>query len=410
MSAPNGSADLSAGVGGCLAELPLPAQLVALSTSGVAGDTAFRAVATATDLDWNEVVWLAARQRCVAPLYARVLATGAAVPWLEPVDRLRRLALVADFQLDYLHQRLIRMLDVLRAASIDVVLLKGGGLAYTSYVSPNDRPMADIDMLVRPEHAERAWNLALENGWVRRGDVPMDRSYTEHQHLPPLEDDSGVRMGLEIHTSLFTDQAPFEFSEAAIWEGARSIEIQGRPALVPSVVHQLLHCCLHFAWSHEMTFGAWRTLRDVERIVSTHDVDWDAFIRVAETTRGASCCYWTLRLARDLAFVEIPERVLHALEPQLTRWVLRATAAQFARRALPISGDEAVMSTSLWRLLWSIGVRPEAHGHGESRPWLDNPEPLPVPEGEREERPSVARRVIRKGLGVVRVLGQVMKA
>jgi hypothetical protein len=102
--------------------------------------------------------------------------------------------------------------------------------------------------------------------------------------------------------------------------------------------------------------------------------------------------------------------VLSALEPRLSRWALRAMATQFARRAFPVPGDEEVTSTSVWRLFWSIGVRPGAHGHGGARPWLDNPEPPSVPDGEQDARPSAARRVIRKSLGVVRVLGQVIRA
>src|SRR5205085_4264663 len=159
---------------------------------------------------------------------------------------------------------------------IEVLLLKGAGLAYSAYAKPTDRPMGDIDALVRPEFANAAWELALRHGWRRRTDVAEERSYDDHQHLTPLEDSDGLQVGLELHISLFTQQAPFVLPASQLWDGARAITIHGAPALVPCAEDQLLHASLHFAWSHEMSFGVWRTIRDVERIVATSAIDWQA--------------------------------------------------------------------------------------------------------------------------------------
>ena len=389
--------------------LSLPSRIVALSASGSAGEAPF-AQAVAEPADWDIVVWLAARQRAISPVFRRLGRTQPPSLRAETLDRLQRLALVGDFQLDHLHQRLVSMLRVLRAASIDVVLLKGAGLAYSVYAKPADRPMADLDLLVRAEHAHEAWTLALANGWVRRGDVPVARSYEEHQHLPPLEDNAGLQTGLEIHTALFTGIAPFDFTSDEVWDQARRITVGGESVLVPSPVHQLVHCCLHFAWSHEMMFGAWRTLRDVERLVSTGEIDWAEFVALARRSRGGSCCYWTLQLAQDLALVQVPADVLAALAPRLPRWVLRALAQQFAQRAFSVPADDEVNSVSLSRMLWSLGVRPGAYGHGGSRPWLDNDEPVVTADESDGAESSTVRRLMRKSVGVLRIVGQVIRA
>lgn len=325
----------------------------------------------------------------------------------EDVLGLRRLALISEFQMSSLHDRLVRLLALYAAHGIDVLLLKGAGLAHSAYTRPTERPMGDIDILLRPHEAMRAWELALANGWKRRGDVPEQRSYAEHQHLPPLEDPDGLQIGLELHTALFTRQAPFHMPPEQLWEGARRVTVGGQPAFVPSAEDQLLHAALHFAWSHEMTFGAFRTLRDVERIVAAAPIDWPAIVRKARAARGGTCCYWTLRLARDLTGVRVPAEVMTQLEPRLPQRMLRSLTRYFAEHALP-NPDLIVSSVSLSRALWALGVQPRRQGHGRSRPWLDTEEWVRVPGGMRSGRTSAARRLIRHSFGLLRTVGSLM--
>ena len=391
-----------------LAELPAESALVALATSREPGQAALRAVLQ-RPIDWDRLMALGVRERAVVALNDQLAVTP--LPSVKPVEmaNLQRVAMVREFQLASLHDRLAKLLALYAANDIDVLLLKGAGLAYSAYSRPTERPMGDIDALVRREDAARAWDLALANGWVRRGDVPEERSYAEHQHLPPLEDADAMQIGLELHVALFTQQAPFLLPPDQMWAGARKLTIGGSPAYVPSPEDQLVHAALHFAWSHEMTFGAFRTLRDVERVVAKDAIDWDALIRKAKASRGATCCYWTLRLARDLACVEIPADVLGALAPRLPQRVLRSLARYYAAHALP-NPDLMVNSVSLSRAMWSLGVRPRAQGHGSSRPWLDTEEWVRTPGGGRMQkaRTSAARRLIQHSFGLLRAVGSLM--
>jgi hypothetical protein len=238
-------------------------------------------------------------------------------------------------------------------------------------------------------------------------DVPEERCYEDHQHLSPLEDADGLQIGLELHIALFTQQAPFALPASQLWEGARRLTIGGAPAYVPSPEDQLVHAALHFAWSHEMTFGAWRTLRDVDRIVGTGTVDWPRVIERAKAARGASCVYWTLRLARDLAGARVPDEVLSTLSPRVPEAIRRRLTVYFAQQALPDAGS-IVSSVSLSRALWTLAVRPRAEGHGASRPWLDTEEWVRVPGGMRSARTSAARRIIQHSFGLLRMVGSLM--
>jgi hypothetical protein len=383
-----------------LSQLPAESAVVALIAAGASGDAALRD-ALRRPLDWERLVSLGARERALVPLHERFVAVPFRVARTEDLARLQRLALVSEFQLTSLHDRLVRMLALFAENGVEVLLLKGAGLAYSAYPTPTARPMGDIDVLVRDEVATEAWELARANGWTRRSDVPEERSYEDHQHLTPLEDADGLQIGLELHTALFTNQAPFRLPASQMWESARRLTIGGQPALVPSPEDQLLHAALHFAWSHEMTFGAWRTLRDVERIVATGEPDWSVVVQKARACRGATCMYWTLRLARDLAGVEVPPHVLEALAPRLPATVLRMLTRYYAVHALP-NPDAIVSSVSLSRTLWSLGIRPRSQGHGRSRPWLDTEEWVRGPEGMRSGRTSSARRFLQQSFGFLR--------
>ena len=389
-----------------LAQLPAESALIALTTSARAGQQALRSVLE-RPIAWERLMILAARERAVIALNEQLARTP--VPGARPAERanLQRLAMVAEFQLSSLHDRLVKLLGLYAQHDIDVLLLKGAGLAHSAYARPTERPMGDIDLLVRPEHASRAWELALANGWARRGDVPEERSYAEHQHLPPLEDGDGLKIGLELHTALFTHQAPFCLPPDQLWKGARRITVGGQSAWVPRPEDQLLHAALHFAWSHEMTFGAFRTLRDVERIVDRGGVDWPALVSAARAARGATCCYWTLRLARDLAGVQVPPDVLAALGPRLPARLLRSLAHYFAEHALP-NPDLILSSVSVSRALWTLGVRPRSQGHRGSRPWLDTEEWVRVPGGMRNARASAARRFIQQSFGLLRAVASLI--
>ena len=400
------SDDRFAGDETLLAQLPAESALIALSTSAPAGQRALRAVLE-RPIEWHRLMVLAARERAIIALNAQLDRTPVTSARGEERANLQRLAMIAEFQLSSLHDRLLKLLTLYAQHDIDVLLLKGAGLALSAYARPTERPMGDIDLLVRPAHAARAWELALENGWARRGDVPEERSYAEHQHLTPLEDADGLKIGLELHTALFTQQAPFFLPPDQLWEGAHRITAGGQPAWVPSPEDQLLHAALHFAWSHEMTFGAFRTLRDVERIVESSTIDWPALVRSARAARGATCCYWTLRLAHDLAGVSVPADVLAALAPRLPARVLRSLTHYFAEHALP-NPDLIRNSVSVSRALWSLGVRPRSQGHGGSRPWLDTEEWVRVPGGMRNARPSAARRIIQQSFGLLRAVGSLI--
>lgn len=321
----------------------------------------------AAPIDWDAFVRITLVEGATAVVQRRLAKAAAGAVPVEQAQRLAALARVSEFRLTFLEGRLLRAVSALEEAGIRAVLLKGAGLALTVYRGFSERPMADVDLLVAPDQAATAQRIITQQGWLHRTDVPRERPYDHHQHLPPLEDREGVGVGLEIHTDLFAREHPFAIAAADVRRRAREASFHGHAVLVPDPYDQLLHACLHFSWSHEMRFGAWKTFSDLDVLARSGHLDWDEFVRQARAARGASCCFWAMRLATELAAAPIPPEVLAALRPSMPRALERRLVRHFALQL--IRGEAACPSDGLTRALWRVGVRPQASGHGRSLPW-----------------------------------------
>lgn len=350
-----------------LTALSPEAQLLFRTASDTPDDGAVRRL-LAGPLDWRLVTWLAHREQAVTLFWRQLSAFADAVP-PEQATQFTQLAQVTEFHLMHLQHRFEQAVAALAKAGIDVVLLKGAGLAYTAYSSFAARPMSDVDLLLRPGQAGGAQALLGTLGWDWERGEESQEFYANHHHLPPMYDTRGGGATVELHTALFIAGHPLGLTADAVWDKARPIRVAGTTAFAPHPHHQLLHACLHFAWGHVMQTGAWRTFRDVAAIVRTGEVNWDEFVRLAELTRGASCCYWTFDLAKMLGgLTVVPEPVLLRLRPPLAR-ILRERLRRHLALMILGSGS-ASPSVKLDRFIWEAAIMPDYYGHGSTRPWV----------------------------------------
>ena len=346
------------------------AQLLLLTAGGPENDPALRRL-LGQRLDWGKLLWLAEHEKATPVLWRRLAGL---VPDAIPADavaQLQRVAMVAEFQMAYLEQRLDETLGALASVGIAPMLLKGAAIAHTVYGSFQERPMGDLDLLVEPHRARDAQEVALRSGWVLAEGLPSSaeshRLYAGHHHLPPLDDARRTGIKLELHTALFPAGHPFGLLAEAVWARARATTARRRTVMVPDVVHHLLHIGLHFAWSHLMRFSGWRTFRDIDALVRRYAVQWDDVVREATDSRGASGCYWAFRLARNLSGVPIPADVLEALAPPRSARLLDRLERHFTVELLPT--ESVCPSVRLAYMMWGLGVMPRWSGHGAARPW-----------------------------------------
>jgi Uncharacterised nucleotidyltransferase len=340
------------------------AQLLLLTASVSPSDAALRQ-ALSVGINWEELCALARYENATSVLLRQLGRVGADAG-NSGYQELQQLATISVMQMLQLGQLLHQTLDILAQQQIEAVLLKGAGLAYTAYSSFADRPMGDIDVLVRPQHAERAWSLLQQRGWTPPPMAGDSARYAGHHHLPPLFRDSG-RFRLEIHDELLPRDHPFRFSTDALWLRAHRVTVNGRVITVPNPMHQLWHVCVHFVWSHEMQWGSWRTLRDSAAIIQLGGFDWTEFVGFARATRATTCCYWTLRLTRRLTRAAVPDDVLASLRPPYPEFIIDRLERHFVSSLFP--SEDRCPSVWLTRRLWEAGVSPRWSRHGAARPW-----------------------------------------
>lgn len=310
-------------------------------------------------LAWDEGAVSALRDHCAR------LPAGTV-----PVDVERRLACMVldrELRMRILEARLTESVARLTTAGIDVALLKGAALAKTVYGSFGARPMKDIDILVRPAETERAKQLMLGIGWERDGDLPGDSVYTTHHHLAPLRDVRGSRSRLEIHRSLLPYGHPFELSMVEPWSAMGTVDVGETRAWALDPHHHAVHIAIHFAWSHVMRAGAWNAFRDLCELEGAGAIDWSRLVEVATGARAASCCYWTLTLARRMTGLPVPDGVLDLLAPRMSSALLDRLERHFVN--VLVRRDPTHLSIRVDRALWNLAIQPARQGHGDARPW-----------------------------------------
>lgn len=364
--------------------------------TGLAAANAAGALAAAGP-DWADLRALARREQVTAALWPRLrralaLAPGAALP-AEVEEAFRREAMVAEFDARRMEARLQRVLATLAARGIEPVLLKGAGLAYTVFGGMARRPMHDLDLLVPRESLAPAVAALKAAGWKEAMGGRTTERYVAHQHAPPLVAPDGDAGVVELHDALFPPGHPFLMDGGSVLGRARRVPSPVGAVLVPAPVDQLIHACLHFAWSHELRWGAWRAVADVAALVGaaaaadaapleggsevwsrpagpdggTATRALDELADEARAVCGESAVYWTLRLSAVLGGVPVPEPWLAGLAPAGPgRWAL--LERHLAHQLLPGPGN--VPSVALARLGWAAAIRPGQSGHGRSRPWL----------------------------------------
>ncbi len=327
--------------------------------------------------------------------WPRIEASGIPVP-PHHVAAFRMQSLVTEFQLGTTEAVLVEVVEAARELGIELMLLKGAALALTVYSGFRDRPMGDIDVVARGPDADRLWTHLREAGWELEFENG-DGFYEDHQHLPPLVRGGGIGVVLEVHRSLLSAHAPFVLDEDAFWRRSESIDFAGHPVRVFEPEAQLLYLSIHYAWSHALTRGLGRTVRDVAAVIASTPPDWDDLVALAGSARAGSTVYWTLRLARVLGDAAVPDRVLDALRPARSEWLLRKLERSFVEASL----FRSCPYPRLLEAFWTLAIDPKRSGHGRHRPWgADEQFRVEVEGGEEVEKATLRDRLTRIPAGL----------
>lgn len=191
------------------------------------------------------------------------------------------------------------VLTAFETSGIRVVIIKGTGLAYDIYPSPELRPRGDTDLLIAEADLENVRTIMHGRGYTSphtSGDTLAIRqqSFTRGGHVYDVHWDVA-------NSPVVRDALPFEELLA------RAIPIPriAPNALAPSHVHALLLACIHRVAHHH----------DVERLIWLYDIhllrevmsadEQRRFWRLAAERRVVAICERSIELA-DEWFAEAP--------------------------------------------------------------------------------------------------------
>ena len=212
-----------------------------------------------------------------------------------------------------LRVELRRVVEAIRRAGLDVLLMKGASLAYDVYPEPAWRVRSDVDMFIRAGDRSGVRACLDELGYASEPEV-SGRIVVYQFHSQRI-DEHGVRHLCDVHWKVanpqrFADAVRFdELAEAAV-----PLPLLGPDARGLGRMHALWLACVHRAAHHyDQDTLVW--LYDVHLLMGALDAAGTAhFVELAERTGVRRICLRALLLARSKFGTTIPPSVLSALE------------------------------------------------------------------------------------------------
>jgi hypothetical protein len=209
----------------------------------------------------------------------------------------------------------------LRGAGLDVMLLKGAPLTLAYYRNHGLRPMADVDVLVKPQQVRAAIEATRRHGWTPTSPVTDD--LLRFRHALQMVDGKGGEFDLHWH-------ALVEFCgdqhDELFWRDAESLSFGNESVVMPNPTLMLFHTIVHgVRWNPEPPV---RWIADAMLILKTRGdaIDWNRIVQLAEQRRIADRLYLGLKYLETLLDAGIPSRVLAALAALPRSWTERIEA------------------------------------------------------------------------------------
>ena len=226
--------------------------------------------------DWAALNAMASQHRLKPLLYAQ-LGTSPALP-----PELR-----ADWQAEHrvaalramlTRQELIDCANLLEAAGLAPIALKGAWLTRHAYPDPALRPMRDIDLLVPRDGVLAGYAALLAAGYteLEPPEMPLAQVVRLDKHMPPLLAPRGTVV--ELHHRLWEPDGRLDHASPAQNEAAlRSRAVCDDDGLHYLAPHDTLaHLIVHAVYSHRLDCGP-LLLPDIDFLVQAAPIDWAAF-------------------------------------------------------------------------------------------------------------------------------------
>jgi hypothetical protein len=329
--------------------------------------------------DWAEIDRLADMHRLRPWLAERWSDAALPIPTdlLERWHDSRRLAAIQA-----LGQRadLVSAVKLLEAAGIASVALKGSWFAWYAYPAPALRPMHDIDLLVAPEHAVRAYELLQQAGFARTRafEHGLEQTLAHDKHLPQLTSANGTV--IELHMRCWPGPSP----RPRDFIGRARQMTAGDPVLYPAADDLFAHVVIHAAVEGRFDCGA-LVLLDLEMLLRTETLDWARLLAEAEEEGWLRHAALLLALAerwprpglleRTGCKLRVPAAVLEHAERLIVQDLRTCREAVFLASIADAAASGGLLRMGVGKLLGGSATAGEAPGsphQGSYAGWLSD--------------------------------------
>jgi len=187
-----------------------------------------------------------------------------------------------------------------RAAGLPMLAMKGSAMLGLNLYAPGERPMSDVDLLVRPGDADAADRLILATGYERGVSQPRHIAYEPQGQSAQraFGEHAGNPVKIELHQAVYES-----LPQHGIDITAQLLRADAAPGLTtyPSLAALMRHLLLHTAGNLCNCCVRLIQLHDIAVLATRLDAaDWDEVLAPASDGRAAWWAVPPLRLAQRL--------------------------------------------------------------------------------------------------------------
>jgi hypothetical protein len=226
----------------------------------------------------------------------------------------------------------------LRAAGMDLLLLKGAALAASYYDAPALRPMDDVDIVVDQADVLRALEILAANGWQASTAATAD--LLRFRHAVQCIGPDGCQVDLHWHV---LHEAPSGAADAVLRRRLESRDFLGTSVRELEPTALLFVVIVHgVCWNRETPI---RWIADAMMILRRRgaEIDWAHLAHLGVTLQLAERLRLGLHYLVAHFDAPVPANLLQSLDAHAPRWIERAERHAILRNSDQLGGSAAGM-------------------------------------------------------------------
>ena len=297
--------------------------------------------------DWESLRNAALHHGVAALLYKRIVESESAAVPPEQLESLRALAIANERRSLRMSVQLLRVLELLSRAGLDVFPVKGPVMAEALYGDAGLRHSADLDVAVRPRDVAAARDVLLAEGFRQITCVGIDIERLLASECEFALESHDGELILDLHWRLGPRFAHASLPADDLIAQAQVTKFLGREVLTLSRQDLFVVMCVHGAHNHRWdqlelvaALGAWG--------VAAAPSDWPPLLERAAQLGCLRRCIIGCLLMRDLTECALPAQV----SARIAADTLALRLAGVARERLLAGGLQTPADDGLGGIVW----------------------------------------------------------